>query len=71
VLLFLVFVVENSKKTNIRFIVPEVIAPLWVGLLAAAFLGALAGGLAVHLLGDRQQGQRRGRRHDRDAPPAT
>ena len=43
--LVLIFVVENTKETKIRFFVPQVTAPLWIGLMVAALLGAVAGGL--------------------------
>lgn len=41
----LVFVVQNTGETKIRFLLPEVKAPLWIALLAAAALGAIAGWL--------------------------
>jgi uncharacterized integral membrane protein len=43
-----VFIVENNHRTKVRFIVPEVSAPLWLALLIAVALGAVAGGLVVH-----------------------
>jgi uncharacterized integral membrane protein len=45
VALTLVFIVENPRETKIRFIVPQVTAPLWIALCVAAALGALGGGL--------------------------
>jgi uncharacterized integral membrane protein len=68
VLLFLVFIAENSKKTKIRFLIPEVIAPLWMGLTAAGFLGMLAGGLIVHLISDHRENRAFTRGRNRDAP---
>jgi uncharacterized integral membrane protein len=44
-ILVFVFVVENTRETKIRFFVPQVTAPLWIGLMVAALLGAVAGGL--------------------------
>jgi len=41
-ILLVVFIVENSRKVKIRFIIPEVKAPLFVALLVAALVGALA-----------------------------
>ena len=50
-ILVVVFIVENSAKTHIRFIVgPKVSAPLWLALL----LTAVAGGIAGWLLEKRQ-----------------
>ncbi|MGI8777117.1 MAG: hypothetical protein ACR2LJ_06945, partial [Acidimicrobiales bacterium] len=45
VVLLVVFTFENRAKTKIRFIIPEVTAPLWVALLGAALIGAVAGAL--------------------------
>ncbi len=45
VVLLLVFCLENRTQTKIRFIIPEVTAPLWVALLGAALAGAIAGAL--------------------------
>lgn len=70
VLLFLIFIAENSKKTKIRFIIPEVTAPLWMGLTAAGLLGVLAGGLAVHLLADHRDAKAYNRLRDRQDPSA-
>jgi uncharacterized integral membrane protein len=41
VVLFVVFMVENQRKVKIRFIGPEVHAPLILALLVSAVLGAL------------------------------
>ena len=43
--LLVVFVFENRAQTKIRFILPEVTAPLWVALLGAALVGAVTGAL--------------------------
>jgi len=40
-----IFIFENTKKTKIRFLIPEVTAPLWTALLGAAALGVIAGWL--------------------------
>ncbi len=39
--LFLVFLAENSRKVKIRFLIPEVQAPLYFALLIAALVGAV------------------------------
>ncbi len=44
-LVAVVFVLQNRRSTTIRFLIPEVTAPLWVALLASVLLGVLAGGL--------------------------
>lgn len=45
VVLLVVFTFENRQQTDVRFIIPVVTAPLWVALLGAAVLGAIAGAL--------------------------
>jgi len=53
VVLLIVFTFENRAETKIRFILPEVTAPLWVALLGAALVGALAGALLARHRADR------------------
>lgn len=48
VVLVVVFVLENTHHTNVRFIIPKTSAPLWLALLLAAAVGACAGALFVH-----------------------
>ncbi len=43
--LVFVFIVENTRQTKMRFLIPQVTAPLWTALFIAALLGALAGAL--------------------------
>ncbi len=52
--LFLVFLAENSRKVKIRFLIPEVQAPLYIALLIAALVGA-----AVALLVQSRRNHRR------------
>lgn len=52
-ILVVVFIVENTRSTKIRFIGPQVKAPLWLALVIAAVLGAGAG-----LLIDRHRNRR-------------
>lgn len=42
-ILVVVFIVENTRSTKIRFIGPQVKAPLWLALIVATALGAAAG----------------------------
>ncbi|MFD7611476.1 DUF1049 domain-containing protein [Streptomyces sp. NPDC059828] len=39
--LTLVFIFENTRKVTVRLLIPEVVMPLYLALLAAAILGAL------------------------------
>ena len=48
VALSVVFAVENTRRTKIRFIVPDLTAPLWLALLVPLVLGFAAGALFVH-----------------------
>ena len=47
VVLLVVFIFENTRRTKIRFIVPQFTAPLWVALAVATLVGAAAGALAA------------------------
>ncbi len=38
-----IFIFENTHKTDIRFIGPKVSAPLWLALVITAVLGGAAG----------------------------
>lgn len=54
--LAVIFILENRRSTTIRFLIPEVTAPLWVALLGSVLVGVIAGGLIA-----------RGRDRDPDA----
>jgi uncharacterized integral membrane protein len=41
--LALIFVFENTRKVKVRFLVPEVKAPLWLALVITLVLGMLVG----------------------------
>ncbi|MCX4742121.1 hypothetical protein [Streptomyces antibioticus] len=41
--LTLIFIFQNTGKTTIRLLIPEVVMPLWAALLATALVGALCG----------------------------
>lgn len=43
VVLIVVFIVENTRQTKMRFLIPQVTAPLWTALFVAALLGVFAG----------------------------
>lgn len=43
--LAVILILENRRSTTIRFLIPEVTAPLWVGLLGAVLVGVIAGAL--------------------------
>ncbi len=64
-----VFVVENTRSTKIRFFVPQVTAPLWMGLLVAVLLGMLAGALIARHLGKPELRRLRARRDHNDEAP--
>ncbi|WP_432133850.1 MULTISPECIES: LapA family protein [unclassified Streptomyces] len=41
--LALVFIFENTQKTEIRLLIPVVTMPLWTALLATGLIGVLCG----------------------------
>jgi ribose/xylose/arabinose/galactoside ABC-type transport system permease subunit len=45
VVLGVIFVVENTRRTKIRFIIPEVRVQVWVALVAALAVGVVLGWL--------------------------
>lgn len=67
--LVFVFVVENTRETKIRFFIPQVTAPLWMGLIVAAMLGALAGALIARHMAAPELRRLRGR--DDERPPSS
>ncbi|MEU6082805.1 LapA family protein [Streptomyces sp. NPDC047108] len=42
-ILCLVFIFENTGETKIRLLIPEVIMPLWLALLAVGLIGFICG----------------------------
>jgi len=45
--LAVVFILQNRRKTLIRFIIPDATAPLWLALLISVVVGIVAGALLV------------------------
>lgn len=43
--LAVIFILENRRSTTIRFLIPNVTAPLWVALLGSVVVGIVAGAL--------------------------
>ena len=50
--LAVIFILENRRSTTIRFLIPNVTAPLWVALLGSVLVGVVAGALLAR---DRNQ----------------
>ncbi|AKG46213.1 hypothetical protein H7827_03565 [Streptomyces sp. JH002] len=46
--LVLIFVFQNTGRTKIRVLIPEVIMPLWLALLATALIGLFLGMYLTH-----------------------
>jgi uncharacterized integral membrane protein len=61
-ILVVIFVAENTRKVQVRLIIPEVTTRLFVPILIAAVLGALIAALMRHRRQSRAKGRRRGRR---------
>jgi uncharacterized integral membrane protein len=68
--LILVFIAENTRRTKMRFVVPEVTAPLWTALFVSALLGALVGALVAHYFSTLESKRRHktGRQSDVSSP---
>ena len=64
-LLILVFIAENSRRTKMRFLLPEVTAPLWTALFIAALLGGIAGALIARHFSAGET-----KRRNKKAPPS-
>ena len=45
VALLVVFIIQNTRKTRIRFLIPNIDAPLWVALFVSMLLGGAVGAL--------------------------
>ncbi|HEY5013850.1 MAG TPA: hypothetical protein VIK61_14260 [Acidimicrobiia bacterium] len=67
--LVVVFIIENPRETKIRYLIPQVTAPLWIGLFIAALLGALAGALIARHIAAPELRRLRGQRHRPSKPP--
>jgi uncharacterized integral membrane protein len=67
--LIIVFVAENNRRTKMRFLLPEVTAPLWTALFAAALLGGLAGALIARHFSAPENRRRRNKRRQSHQPP--
>ena len=68
-LLILVFIAENNRRTKIRFLLPEVTAPLWTALFAAALLGGMAGALIARHFSAPETRRRHKKPPPSDQPP--
>ncbi|WP_052850590.1 DUF1049 domain-containing protein [Streptomyces avicenniae] len=47
--LTLVFIFENTRRTRIRLLIPEVTMPLWLALAATALIGVICGMYWTHM----------------------
>lgn len=67
--LILVFIAENNRTTKMRFLLPEVTAPLWTALFVAALLGGLAGALIARHFSAPESQRRHNKPRPSDKPP--
>jgi uncharacterized integral membrane protein len=67
-LLILVFIVENNRRTKMRFLLPEVTAPLWTALFVAALLGGIAGALIARHFSTAETRRRHNEQPQSDKP---
>ena len=54
--LLIVFVVQNTGRTKIRFLIPEVTTRLWIALMVAVVVGIMIGWLLSRARHDRDRG---------------
>ena len=68
-ILILVFIAENNRRTKMRFLLPEVTAPLWTALFVAALLGGMAGALIARHFSARESQRRDKKPRPSEKPP--
>jgi len=68
-MLILVFIAENNRRTKMRFLFPEVTAPLWTALFGATLLGGVAGALIARHFSGPETGRRHKKAPRSDKPP--
>ena len=68
-LLIVVFIAENNRRTKMRFLLPEVTAPLWTALFVAALLGGMAGALIARHFSAPESQRRHNKPRPSDKPP--
>ena len=68
-LLIIVLIAENNRRTKMRFLLPEVTAPLWTALFVAALLGGVAGALIARHFSAAETQRRHKQPPPSDKPP--
>jgi len=68
VVLIIVFIIENTRQTKMRFLIPQVTAPLWTALFVATLLGAFVGALVARHFVAPELRRLRARRPQPDKP---
>jgi uncharacterized integral membrane protein len=68
-LLIVVFIAENNRRTKMRFLLPEVTAPLWTALFVAALLGGITGALIARHFSTAETQRRHKKSPRSDKPP--
>ena len=48
VVVAVIFILQNRRRTTVRFLIPEVMAPLWVALFVSVLGGIVAGARLAH-----------------------
>ena len=44
----MIFILQNRRRTTLRFLIPELMTPLWVALFASVLIGLIAGVLLAY-----------------------
>ena len=46
--LAIIFILQNRRRTTVRFLIPESMTPLWVALFVGVLVGVIAGALLAY-----------------------
>lgn len=48
VVVAMIFILQNRRRTTVRFLIPELMTPLWVALFVSVLVGLIAGVLLAY-----------------------
>ncbi len=48
VIVAMIFVLQNRRSTKVRFLIPELVTPLWVALFVSVLAGIIVGALIAY-----------------------
>jgi uncharacterized integral membrane protein len=47
IVLTMIFILQNRRRTTVRFLIPELVTPLWVVLFLSVLVGMIVGALVA------------------------